>query len=122
MDKEDRETGRYQIGTTACYQAEYLKRKIVGDAIVNEWVPIGIKKAPGVGVPSCRLTGELFEYMDYQSFEQAHAIAWWALANWEARPSDPKRWFEARPKVRVSVYDIEYDIKTYHRDEPIEIG
>jgi hypothetical protein len=115
---EDRKTGYSQSGTSTCYQAEYLKYKIVDGVAEEDWVPIKTsKKFDGVGVPSCRLMGDLFSFVGYQSYEQANALCWWALANWEAKPYDRNRQFEARPRVRIRVYDFIYDIKTYCRDE-----
>lgn len=121
---EDRKPGSSQGGTSTAYQAEYLKYKIVDGVAEGTWTPIStLKHSNGVGVPTCRRTGELFAFLDYQSYAQAHALAWWALANWEAKPLKWDRIGEARPKIRIQVYDFIYDIKTYRRDEDnITIG
>lgn len=119
---EDRKTGSSQSGNHSCYQAERQTYRIVDGVAEDTWVPIAIS-TNSMGVPCCRSMGELFSSLGYQSYEQAQAISWWFLANWEARPYDKDRIGEARPKVRIQVYDFIYDIKTYHRDEDnITIG
>lgn len=113
--EEDRKTGYSQSGNTICYQAQYLRYKIVDGISKENWKPIETSRNPH-GIPCSRHDGEMFSLIHYQSYSQAKALCWWFLAAWDAREVDIEEIGRQCPKVRMQAYDFIYSMKTYQKD------